>query len=471
MKSYTKPTVLLVEQSSCFATTVQSLLEKETINLIHVDTATAALKYLVQSVPDVILLDLENPDMDGMNILNSVQLQQLDCNVIVIAGSNSADLVVEAMHHGAVDMIEKPLNKTQFLKTLRNVLNGQKYIHSIEIYKYLSDFKKKNHIFHNLIGYSPTMLDIYNKIKQVANSDISVFITGETGTGKELCAEAIHKESQRQNKPFFPLNCAAISSSLIESELFGHIRGAFTGATQNRKGAAEAAEGGTLFLDEIGEIDLNLQAKLLRFVETGTFYKLGSSQLQKVDVRFVCATNRNILAEIEAGRFREDLYYRLKGTSIRMPPLRERGEDVLQLAQFFLRKYASLEDKFCNGFTSEAENIILNEEWRGNVRQLEHVIQNAVLLNDTEKISASILRAALDEEPDPPPTKDSPYTKIRPLWLVKKEAILEALEICKGDVKLAAEYLEIGPATIYKDLKKWNIKINRTIENKWETKI
>jgi len=311
------------------------------------------------------------------------------------------------------------------------------------------------------MGNSKSMQAIYKMIKQIANSNASVFITGETGTGKGLCAKAIHKESQRHNKAFFALNCAAFSPTLIESELFGHVKGAFSGAIQNRKGAAETANGGTLFLDEIGEMDLNLQAKLLRFVEDGTFYKLGSSQEQKVEVRFVYATNRNLLAEIEAGRFRNDLYYRLNSTTILMPPLRERGEDVLLLARFFLEKYATDEKKFYNGFTSAAENMLLNEEWRGNVRELNHVIHKVVLLNDGGQISESMLEAALDKEREPPSSIETPCTKIRPLWVVKKQAILEALEICKGDVSHAAKCLEIGQATIYKKLKEW--KIDRAI--------
>jgi len=244
---------------------------------------------------------------------------------------------------------------------------------------------------------------------------------------------------------------------LIENELFGHVKGGYSGADQNQEGVASAADGGTLFLDEIGEMDLDLQAKLLRFVETCTFQKVGNHRLQKVDVRFVCATNRDMQAEIKAGRFRDDLYHRLKVISIRMPPLRERGEDVLLLARFFLEKYATDENKFCNGFTSEAEKLILNEQWRGNIRQMQHVIHNVVLLNDSGKISATMLRAALDEEPEPPSSIETPSRKIRPLKEVKKQAILEALEICNNDVKLAAEYLEIGAATIYKKLKEWNI--------------
>ena len=307
---------------------------------------------------------------------------------------------------------------------------------------------------------------IYDKIKKIAKSNVSVFITGETGTGKELCAEAIHKESQRHNKPFITLNCPAIPSSLIENELFGHIKGGYSGADQNQEGVASAADGGTLFLDEIGDMDLDLQTKLLRFVQTNTFHKVGDlNHLQEVDVRFVCATHRNIQAEIIAGRFRDDLYYRLKVISIHLPPLRERGEDVLLLARFFLEKHATDENKFCNGFTSAAEKIILNEKWRGNVRQLNHVIHNVVLLNDSGKISAAMLRAALNEESEPPSSIDETASRnIRTLKEVTKQAILEALEICDNDVKLAAKYLDIGVATIYKKKREWNI--NPTIEKK-----
>jgi two-component system repressor protein LuxO len=321
--------------------------------------------------------------------------------------------------------------------------------------------------YYDFIGASEPMQAIYQKIERVAGKEIPVFITGETGTGKELCAKAIHKQSKRKDKPFFALNCAAIPQYLIESEIFGHVKGGFTGADKNREGAVSAADGGTLFLDEIGDMDLELQAKLLRFVETGSFYKVGNSKLQKVDIRLISATHHNIQAKIEAGRFRADLHYRLRVVSIKLPPLRERGQDMLFLARAFLGKFANVGHQF-KGFTSEAENFLLNHQWPGNVRQLQHVIHSVVVLNSGEIISASMLQAALDEnsnETNETPIAETASPKVRPLWQVEKDAIIEALDFCNGDVNDAAKCLEIGPATVYRKLRKYKIAFERTVKS------
>lgn len=314
-------------------------------------------------------------------------------------------------------------------------------------------------------GTSSAMQKVYQKIEQVANSKASVLITGETGTGKEVCAHMLHQVSKYKDKPYLSINCAAIPDNLIESELFGHVKGAFTGATQNRQGIASLANGGTLFLDEIGEMNLNLQCKLLRFVETGTFYKVGSSQLEAVDIRFIWATNRDLLSEIKAKRFRQDLYYRLKVSSIHLPPLRQRGEDILLLAQKFLKEYTKQETKKFKYFTVEAEKILLDYEWPGNIRQLKNVIHNLVISYDGETITANMLLNTLTEEMEhidshqslftPKVTKSSSKT-IFPLWQVEKNASLEAIEFCNGNVVQAAKLLGIGKTTLYRKLQKWN---------------
>lgn len=314
-------------------------------------------------------------------------------------------------------------------------------------------------------GTSSAMQKVYQKIEQVANSKASVLITGETGTGKEVCAHMLHQVSKYKDKPYLSINCAAIPDNLIESELFGHVKGAFTGATQNRQGIASLANGGTLFLDEIGEMNLNLQCKLLRFVETGTFYKVGSSQLEAVDIRFIWATNRDLLSEIKAKRFRQDLYYRLKVSSIHLPPLRQRREDILLLAQKFLKEYSKQETKKFKYFTEKAEKILLDYEWPGNIRQLKNVIHNLVLSYDGETITANMLLNTLTEEMQhidshqslftPKVTKSSSKT-IFPLWQVEKNASLEAIEFCNGNVVQAAKLLGIGKTTLYRKLQKWN---------------
>ena len=338
--------------------------------------------------------------------------------------------------------------------------------------------------YQKCIGNSPAMREVYRKIGRVAKSKASVFITGESGTGKELCADAIHQESPRQNKPFIAINCAAIPHNLMESELFGHVKGAFTGADKNRRGAASLADGGTLFLDEIGDMDLELQCKLLRFVQMGTFYKVGTSQLEKVDIRFICATNRYMLTEIQAGRFRQDLYYRLKVISIHLPSLRERGQDILLLAQTFLNQYAQQEHKVFKGFSPEAKKVFLHYDWPGNVRQLEYVIHNMVLLAEGDTISANMVRTTLAEEmaiqkettkpqpampgqefPSPIPSIPIISNKtLRPFDEIKKDVLLEAIEYCNGNVVQAAKQLGIGKTTIYKKLQEWKIPIKRTIK-------
>ncbi len=287
---------------------------------------------------------------------------------------------------------------------------GQQIAVSLGLSIYFEEFQKsekrlsREH-YHDFIGTSMPMQTVYQMIDKVAASKAPILITGETGTGKELCAEAIHKESKRADKPFVVCNCAAIPENLQESHLFGYIKGAFTGAIKDQKGLVSQADGGTLFLDEIGELPLLMQSTLLRFMQTKTFSKVGNHQLEKVDVRFICATNRNLLAEIEAGRFREDLYHRLNVIEIELPALRERGQDILRLAKFFLHKFAKEEQTDIQGFNAEAEKKLLSYEWSGNVRQLQNTIQNVVLLNGGKVITAEMLAVKNGNKVDnnPPP--------------------------------------------------------------------
>ena len=325
--------------------------------------------------------------------------------------------------------------------------------------------------YHDLIGASMPMQTVYQMIDKVAASKASILITGETGTGKELCAKAIHKESKRADKPFAVCNCADIPENLQESHLFGHLKGAFTGAINAQKGLVYQADGGTLFLDEIGELPLLMQSTLLRFMQTKTFSKVGNHQLEKVDVRFICATNRNLLAEIKAGRFREDLYHRINVIEIELPALRERGQDILRLAKFFLHKFAKEEQKDIQGFSAEAEKQLLSYEWSGNVRQLQNTIQNVVLLNGGKVITAEMLAAKLGKKVDNDVPKNCNSLNcnenllprialtsdniIRPFEEIEKEAILKTIEYCDGNVVKAAKLLKISHGTLYNKLKRW----------------
>jgi two-component system repressor protein LuxO len=338
--------------------------------------------------------------------------------------------------------------------------------------------------FQGFVGAAPAMQAVYRVLETAAQSRATVFITGESGTGKELAAEAVHKLSPRHTGPFIPINCAAIPKDLIESEIFGHVRGAFTGAVADRIGAAQAADGGTLFLDELCEMDLSLQGKLLRFIQSGTFQPVGSTQTRRTDVRFVCATNRDPLEEVKAGRFREDLYYRLHVVPVRLPPLRERGEDVIAIAEAMLARAAAEEGRRFLGFSADAKAALAAHRWPGNVRELENAVRTAVVLHDGERVEAHMLplRAAPvpdalpDAVPDAvPDTAPEPALLsalapaprvaasalvdaarlIRPLADLEREAIERAVEICEGNIPKAAAHLGISPSTLYRKRAAW----------------
>ncbi|MDM8568282.1 sigma 54-interacting transcriptional regulator [Thiotrichales bacterium HSG1] len=322
--------------------------------------------------------------------------------------------------------------------------------------------------YHNFVGASIPMQIIYQTIDDVASSEASILITGESGTGKELCAEAIYKESDRADKPFKICNCAVIPANLLESHLFGHIKGAFTGADSEQNGLVVQANGGTLFLDEIGELSLSMQSSLLRFVQTKTFHKVGSHKSEKADVRLIYATNRNLLIEIKAGRFREDLYFRINPVEINLPALCKRGQDILLLAKFFLFKFAKKEQKDRQGFSHEAEKMLLKYEWPGNVRQLQGVIHSLVILGKGKVITAEMLEVKLfskeaeyessslpssgyllnnDEKPNVILTSND---AIRPFEEIEQEVINKAIEYCDGGVVKAAKLLGISRTTIYR---------------------
>ncbi len=324
-----KPRVLLVEDTRSLAVVYEQYLAQDGYEVLRADCGQQALAQLLSSPPPVVLLDLELPDMSGMDILQQITEQQLPCSVVVITAHGSVDVAVEAMRLGAFDFLTKPFDGKRLCATARNALKHQQL--SSLVAQYRENFERSS--FAGFIGASMPMQAVYRIIESAAPSKATVFITGESGTGKEVCAEAIHQCNPRREQPFIALNCAAIPHDLMESEIFGHVKGSFTGAQGDRKGAASLADGGTLFLDEICEMDLDLQSKLLRFIQTGTLQRVGSGKLETVDVRFVCATNRDPLLEVKAGRFREDLYYRLHVIPLSLPPLRERGEDILLLAR------------------------------------------------------------------------------------------------------------------------------------------
>lgn len=320
--------------------------------------------------------------------------------------------------------------------------------------------------FCGMIGQSEAILSVYQTIGSSAKSNANIFVRGESGTGKELCARAVHTLSNRSDGPFVAINCAAIPRELFESEFFGHVKGAFTGAFNDRIGAIQQANGGTLFLDEICEMDLDLQAKLLRFLQSGEIIKVGKSTVESVDVRVVCATNRDPLTEVKEGRFREDLYYRLNVVPIILPPLRERYTDVKLLLEYFLELYSSQQEKDFRSFDSNVMNLFKHYPWNGNVRELQNVVENIVTLNVGTVIDGTMLPAGFVEmlhsvsiEPDKVnnivPIGRAANNVIESLDVVEKRAIESAIQYCNGNVPVAAAHLQVSASTLYRKLKKW----------------
>ncbi len=451
--------ILIVEDSPTLALTYREYLRRAGMDATIAETGAAALEEIEKSKPAIILLDLRLPDMDGLDILKQLNAEKNSARTIVITAHGSVKIAVEAMQEGASDFLLKPFAAERLITTVNNNLEITRLAGLVQ--QYAGGQKKK---FGRFIGVSPAMQAVYHMIEDCASSKASVFIMGQSGTGKELCAESIHNQSPRKNHRFVALNCAAIPSNLIESEIFGHKKGAFTGATSDRHGAAVAADGGTLFLDEICEMPLDLQAKLLRFIQTGEVVPVGSNTPIQVNVRFVCATNRTPWEEVEAGRFREDLYYRLHVVPIHLPPLAERDQDVLIIARHMLENFAKEEGKVFNSIRAEAENRLLAHSWPGNVRELGNVIQSAVVLNDGPELTGEMLdrlmgptrRQALRQPASPmSPDGISSTGAIEPLATVERRIIERAIEICGGKVRLAAKRLEVNPSTLYRKLKDW----------------
>ncbi|WP_152490442.1 quorum-sensing sigma-54 dependent transcriptional regulator LuxO [Vibrio fluvialis] len=448
----------MVEDTASVAALYRSYLTPLEIDINIVGTGREAIESIAHREPDLILLDLRLPDMTGMDVLHAVKQRSPDVPVIFMTAHGSIDTAVEAMRHGAQDFLIKPCEADRLRVTVNNAIRKASKL------KNEAD-NPGNQNYQGFIGSSQTMLAVYRTIDSAASSKASIFITGESGTGKEVCAEAIHAASRRGDKPFIAINCAAIPKDLIESELFGHVKGAFTGAATDRQGAAELADGGTLFLDELCEMDLDLQTKLLRFIQTGTFQKVGSSKMKSVDVRFVCATNRDPWKEVQEGRFREDLYYRLYVIPLHLPPLRERGDDVIEIAYSLLGYMSKEEGK---GFVRLAPEVVerfKQYEWPGNVRQLQNVLRNVVVLNEGREITLNMLPPPLNKPSESiisvPKASAAPVSvhEIFPLWMTEKQAIEKAIEACDGNIPRAAGYLDVSPSTIYRKLQTWNEKV------------
>lgn len=452
------PLIFIVEDSLTLSAMYTEYLSGIGYRLKQYALGAPVLADLETLLPQVVILDLELPDISGMEILRCINERHIPCSVVVVTAHGSVDIAVEAMREGAFDFLTKPFDSKRLCTTVNNAVKHQQLCYLVDAYKENYDRTE----FGGFVGNSLPMQAVYRMLESAASSKATVFITGESGTGKEVCAETLHKLSPRKEKPLVVLNCAAIPRDLIESEIFGHIKGSFTGAVSDREGAASRADGGTLFLDEICEMELDLQSKLLRFIQTGCFQRVGSNKQERVDIRFVCATNRDPLAEVEAGRFREDLFYRLHVIPVALPPLRERGNDVMLIARKFLADFAKEEGKRFLGFSREAESLFLAYPWPGNVRQLQNVIRNIVVLHDGDLVMPAMLPVPINQlipasaiSTVTLPSEVLPQVPIKPMWLVEKETIENAIAQCDGNIPLAATMLELSPSTIYRKRVAW----------------
>ncbi|WP_439100786.1 sigma-54-dependent transcriptional regulator [Congregibacter sp.] len=461
--------LMIVEDSQSLAAIYNGYLAEEAYQITTVGSLGVAHATLDAFAPNLILLDVELPDGNGIDFLHHAMALAQPPKVIVMTAHGTSDMAVDAIRMGASDFLTKPFDAARLKVTLGNAAA------QLELGKKIEELSSKQRKgYASFIGASNAMQTVYQTIDSLAPSDATGFIVGESGTGKELAAEAIHAHSKRAGKEFVAINCGAIPGELMESELFGHVKGAFTGASAAREGAASVADGGTLFLDEICEMDLELQKTLLRFIQTGTFRKVGSNTLETVNVRFLCATNRDPLAEVREGRFREDLFYRLHVVPVRLPPLRERDRDILMIARHFLDVYTNWAEKDFTRFSSEAEEQMLRYVWPGNVRQMQNVVQQAVVLNQGEQIEIDML--ALDMHQGligSPEQKETGTTlekasgsdsgqgelarrrAIEPLWMVEKRAIEAAVTACDGNINRAAGLLEVAPSTLYRKRQAW----------------
>ncbi|MGE0211500.1 MAG: sigma-54-dependent transcriptional regulator [Parvibaculaceae bacterium] len=442
--------VLLVEDSLSIAAMYRHALETEGYSVEQAGTLAQARKSAAGGGFTAALLDLGLPDGDGLDLLHEWHRSRARMSVIVVTANASINKAVQAVREGAFDYLVKPLASERLIATLKNAVQ-----------QHGAPAREPDAGDLGFIGASAPMQEVYRKLRSFAGSRAPVFITGESGTGKELCAEAIHRLSARREGPFIALNCAAIPRELMESEIFGHLKGSFTGAVADRAGAAGQARGGTLFLDEVCELDPALQTKLLRFLQTGTIQRVGAASSEQVDVRIVCATNRTPLEEVRRGRFRDDLFYRLHVLAVHLPPLRERGRDVLVLANRFLADYAGEEGKAFTRLEPSAETALLAHDWPGNVRELQNVVRQAVVLHDGDAVRAEMLGIAQPARPhvDDPRERESLAGTVgssgRALGEIERQAIETAIATCGGSIPKAAKVLGVSPSTIYRKREAW----------------
>ena len=442
-----KKVILIVEDDPTVGESLRHLLKKRGHEILLASNGKEALQLFRHEIIDLVITDVVMPKMDGIELLEAVKGLRLETEVIVISAQGTIEKAVQAMKLGAFDFIEKPINPRVISLLVERALEKQTLI--LQNRDLRSRLEDKFH-FKNIIGRSEKMVKIFELIHHIAPYDSSVLIIGESGTGKELIANAIHYNSPRASMPFIKVSCASLSEGIIESELFGHEKGAFTGAIASRKGRFELAHQGTLFLDEVEDIPPATQIKLLRVLQEGEFERVGGNKTIRVNIRIIAASNRDLQEAVKGVVFREDLYYRLNVVNIKLPPLRERRDDIPFLVNFFIEKYNQRYHMKVKGISQKAMNLLTDYEWAGNVRELENTIESILVINSPEVIDIQHLPQEIRDVKE---RTEVVSIKIgTPLEEVEKEMLIQALRVTKGNKRKAAQLLGINVRTIHRKM-------------------
>ncbi|NIS73954.1 MAG: response regulator [Deltaproteobacteria bacterium] len=449
-----KVNILIVDDEEIVRESLTSWLREDGYTVEAAESGPKALERFPSRDWTLLLIDLKMPGMDGIQLLDEVKRIDPDMMVIIMTAYATVDTAVKAIKKGAYDYLVKPFDPEDLSMTVRKIIDHKNLI---EENLYLRKELKKQYRLHDLISKNHRMMEIFDLVKSIAKSNSTVLIQGDSGTGKELLARAIHAESHRKDGPFVCVSCAALTESLLESELFGHEKGSFTGAVSSKKGKIELAQGGTLFLDEIGDISLKLQMDLLRVLEQKEFRRIGGTELISIDARIVAATNRDLKKAIEEGLFRDDLYYRLNVISIHIPPLRERKEDIPPLVEHFIEKFNLEMEKGVTGLSEGAMRLIMDYDWPGNARELRNVIERAMVVTKGKSITESEITLPLAGRRAAPPGKS--------LSDIEKEYIRQVLLENRWNINRSARILSIDRGTLYNKIKKYNLKKERA--EKW----
>jgi two-component system, NtrC family, response regulator AtoC len=447
--------ILAVDDDAVACDVLREILVREGYQVSTASSGQAAI-HLAREVPfDLAIIDIRMPDISGIEVLKALKHANAQMPVLMTTAYSSMNTAIEAIREGAYDYLSKPCKVEELTITVRRALEQSKLLRENQ---YFRQELREKYKFENIVGTTPAMLAVYKTVARLVDSKATVLIQGESGTGKELIARAIHFNGPRAEHPFVAVECASLAESLLESELFGHVRGAFTGAVETKKGLFEIADGGTIFLDDIAEISLGLQAKLLRVLQEHEIRRVGGTQPIALDVRVIAATNQDVEALVKAGRFREDLFYRLNVVMLRLPPLRERQEDIPLLASYFLRMYSEANHKLIRHITPEAMALLGRYHWPGNVRELQHTIERAVTLTMNSALLPADLPPRLQQQAVlPRPCSSPPLLTLEEL---EKQHIQAVLRATQGNKKRAAQILGINRRSLYRMAKRYGLDLD-----------